>query len=190
MTANSPSITAITRVPKGSVNWSASRAPGGRSRNVSKPPTAVSAPRRQTQPGQFVFQTRHGAYNTESRAAGHEGPCGWWDRPGDVGWRHLPATSRRCRRSSVLGVTIRGARSTFGRIRPSSPKQSSPQLPGLDAVVAAGHPVLCRWSRCGTAIVRAAASDLPGNVICYVVAPDLPTRDDLAQRHTGGSTTA
>ena len=31
-----------------------------------------------------------------------------------------------------------------------------------------------------TAIVLAAASDLPGHVICYVVAPDLPGRDDLA----------
>lgn len=30
------------------------------------------------------------------------------------------------------------------------------------------------------AIVRAAGSDVPGHAVCYVVAPDLPARDDLA----------
>jgi hypothetical protein len=36
-------------------------------------------------------------------------------RPGDLGWRHLFATRRRCQRSSVPGVTIRWPRSALGR---------------------------------------------------------------------------
>lgn len=38
-------------------------------------------------------------------------------RPGGLGWRHLAAAMRRCQRSSVLGVTIRAARSAFGKTR-------------------------------------------------------------------------
>jgi len=36
-------------------------------------------------------------------------------RPGGLGWRHFAAAMRRCQRSSVPGVTIRHARSAFGR---------------------------------------------------------------------------
>ena len=41
-------------------------------------------------------------------------------RPGGLGWRHFAAAMRRCQRSSVPGVTIRRARSAFGRTRASA----------------------------------------------------------------------
>jgi hypothetical protein len=41
-------------------------------------------------------------------------------RPGALGWRHFAATSRRCQRSSVPGVTIRRARSPLGMILASA----------------------------------------------------------------------
>jgi hypothetical protein len=36
-------------------------------------------------------------------------------RPGGLGWRHLAAAMRQCQRSSVPGLTIRQARSAFGK---------------------------------------------------------------------------
>ena len=41
-------------------------------------------------------------------------------RPGGLGWRHFAAAMRRCQRSSVPGVTIRHARSAFGKTRASA----------------------------------------------------------------------
>jgi len=55
----------------------------------------------------------------------------------------------------------------LGRFR-DDPALPLPELSYIDGRDVAG------------AIVRAAVSDMPGHVICYVVAPDLPARDDLA----------
>lgn len=69
-------------------------------------------------------------------------------RPGGFGWRHFPATSRRCHRSDVAGVTMRQARRDFGRSRDraASTARSAQSSRGRGLI------------RCGTAISWRSAS--------------------------------
>jgi hypothetical protein len=59
-------------------------------------------------------------FSRASRRINATSSSGIGGRPGDLGWRHFAAAMRRCQRSSVPGVTIRRARSGFGRTRASA----------------------------------------------------------------------
>jgi hypothetical protein len=54
-------------------------------------------------------------------------------RPGALGWRHFAATSRRCQRNSVPGVTIRQSRNPLGLILASAARmaRSAQDMRGL-----------------------------------------------------------
>ena len=53
-------------------------------------------------------------FSAASRRTNFTMSSGVGGRPGGLGWRHVVATSRRCQRSSVAGVTIRWARRALG----------------------------------------------------------------------------
>ena len=59
-------------------------------------------------------------FSRASRKISAASSSGIGGRPGGRGWRHFAAAMRRCQSSSVPGVTIRQARSAFGKTRPNA----------------------------------------------------------------------
>ncbi|HLX50094.1 MAG TPA: hypothetical protein VKS82_17340, partial [Streptosporangiaceae bacterium] len=79
---------------------------------------ATLCPSRRSSP--WMRTTPHHRFSRASRRINATSSSGTGGRPGDLGWRHFAAAIRRCQRSSVPGVTIRHARSAFGRTRASA----------------------------------------------------------------------
>ena len=63
----------------------------------------------------WILTTPQRRFSRASRKISATTSSGSGGRPGCLGWRHLATAMRRCQRSSVPGVTIRPARSAFGR---------------------------------------------------------------------------
>jgi hypothetical protein len=68
----------------------------------------------------WMRTTPHRRFSRAIRKINATSSSGTGGRPGALGWRHFAAAIRRCQRSSVPGVTIRHARSAFGRTRASA----------------------------------------------------------------------
>jgi hypothetical protein len=79
---------------------------------------ATRCPSRRSSP--WILTTPHRVFSRARRTISATSSSGTGGRPGALGWRHLAATSRRCQRSSVPGVTIRRARSPLGMILASA----------------------------------------------------------------------
>jgi len=79
---------------------------------------ATRCPSRHSSP--WILTTPHRAFSRARRTISATSSSGNGGRPGALGWRHLAATSRRCQRISVPGVTIRRARSPLGMILASA----------------------------------------------------------------------
>jgi hypothetical protein len=75
---------------------------------------ATRWPSRRSPP--WILTTPHRVFSRARRTISATSSSGTGGRPGGRGWRHLAATSRRCQRRSVPGVTICRVRSAFGMI--------------------------------------------------------------------------
>ena len=74
---------------------------------------ATRCPSRRSSP--WMRTTPQRRFSRASRKISAASSSGIGGRPGGLGWRHFAAAMRRCQRSSVPGVTIRRARSAFGK---------------------------------------------------------------------------
>ena len=92
---------------------------------------ATRYPSRRSSP--WILTTPHRVFSRARRTISSVSSSGTGGRPGGLGWRHLAATSRRCQRSSVPGVTLRRARSPLGMILASAARmaRSAQDMRGL-----------------------------------------------------------
>ena len=79
---------------------------------------ATRYPSRRSSP--WILTTPQRRFSRASRTINATRSSGIGGRPGGLGWLHFAAAMRRCQRSNVPGVTIRRARSAFGRTRASA----------------------------------------------------------------------
>lgn len=101
----------------------------------------------------WILTTPHREFSRARRRISAMSSSGTGGRPGALDWRHFAATSRRCQRNNVPGVTIRQARSPLGMILASAARmaRSAQDMcgPGLDRLSTATS---CRSASVSTSL--------------------------------------
>ncbi len=104
------------------VRQASSRRAGGATRSDRRILRIVEAatqwPSRRSSP--WICTTPHQRFSLARRSTSAMTSSEIRGRPDGLGWHRFAATSRRCQRSSVPGVTIRCPRSALGRTRASA----------------------------------------------------------------------